>query len=162
MDPVPEYATRWNQAADRQTVWMNQMREVHFLSRHHRILQHRRLQRARLAALTAQYMRVAEVTHADRRGHVDNEDAVIAEVVQLPVMHLSEDFLEQFPPNWAQFLTVGEGHDAAEARDIVQCVVQRCEEDVPKFKALGLSLFSWWWWFWVKGINFVDALLLTG
>ena len=140
LDPVAEYATRWNRAADRQAVYMNHMRDASFMARHNRILQHRQQQRARMVAITAQYMRVAEVTQANRRGQTDNEDVAIAAVVQLPVVHWSEGFSELFPPNWAQFLAVGEGHDVVEAGDIVQCVLSSDEGDVPKFRVTWIEL----------------------
>ena len=140
LDPVAEYASMWNRAVDRQAVYMNHMRDEGFMARHCRILQHRRKQRDRLVTITGQYMRIAEVSNANRRGPADREEMAIAEVEQLPLVHWSEGFSEQFPPNWAQFLAVGEGQDVVEAGDVVQCVLSSDEGDVPKFRVTWIEL----------------------
>ena len=103
-DPVAEFATTWNQVADRQAGHMNAMRDVAFQARHRRVLEHRKQQRRRLQALATQYVSIAEVTSQAKRPTPDPEDDVVADLVLPHVLHDYGSFAEHFPPDWPRHM----------------------------------------------------------
>ena len=103
-EPVAEFATTWNQVADRQAGHMNAMRDVAFQARHRRVLEHRRQQRRRLQALAIQYVSIAEVTSQAKRPTPDPQDDVVADLVLPHVLHDYGSFAEHFPPDWPRHM----------------------------------------------------------
>ena len=138
-DPVAAYAVQWNHAADLHAGLMNQMRPAAFLARHQKVLTHRQRLRRRLSDLVQQYLSVAAATNVARRSLEDEEDMVVAELVQSMAQE-RDSFADLFPPNWQQFLRGCEGLGAVEAQDILQRVLSGEDEDLPKFKVSWIEL----------------------
>ena len=139
-DPVAEWATRWNQVADRQAIFMNGMRTPRFWERHRGLLQERKRQRHRLKALSERYVQIAEHTQAapHLRRHDDEDDEFGR--VQLPESLLHDSFADFFPVGWQQSVTLGGGLQRAEALHIVPRLVSEDESELPKFRVTWMEL----------------------
>ena len=139
-DPVAEWATCWNRAADRQASFMNYMRTLQFKQRHGRLLQQRKRQRRRLKMLQGRYLQIAEHTlAASQTPNADPEDVMIGHV-QRPECICHDSFADLFPVDWRKLATIGGGFETTEGLRILQLLVSGDESALTKFRVTWIEL----------------------